>query len=618
MTSPALQPDRIELAPGLQVPRLITGLWQVADMERSGQPLPLERAAQDLADYARAGLDAFDMADHYGSAELITGRFLKDWRGQRPAHAFTKWCPEPQVMSAERVQAGIDERRSRLGVERLDLLQFHWWDYTHPGYIDGIEQLMRLQEQGQIRHLGVTNFDTDHLRLLRRQGAPIATNQVSLSLLDRRATGRMSALCQAEGMKLLAYGTLAGGFLSERWLGKSEPDSVADWSKSKYQRFIDAIGGWGAFQGVLQAAHTIGRKHGVSIAAVSLRWVLEQPAVGAAIVGARLGESEHRASNLAVFGFALDAQDHALLNAAFAQTRDLPGDCGDEYRKPPFLTASGDLSHHLEQLQRPYQAQPVAGQAERSRVATGSQWEQIGGYSRAVRQGARILVSGTTATHGAGQVVAPGDAQAQTVYILDKIAASLQALGSELAHVVRTRIYLRDIEAWQGPTEVHGRVFAEVRPANTLLAVAQLVGNYEVEIEAEAEVPPTPRRFISSGSPYEAMAGYSRAVVEGPWVFVSGTVGVDMATGVWPSSTREQAQRAIDTIEAALQKAGLSLLDVLQVKVYVADRDDVGVVSEVIRQRFGPASPTNTTVCTPLALPECRVEVEVNAKRRSV
>ena len=196
MTSPALEPDRIELAPGLQVPRLITGLWQVADMERSGQALPLERAAQDLADYARAGLDAFDMADHYGSAELITGRFLRDWRGQRPAHAFTKWCPEPQPMSAERVQTGIAERRSRLGVERLDLLQFHWWDYTHPGYIDGIEQLMRLQEQGQIRHLGVTNFDTDHLRLLRRQGAPIATNQVSLSLLDRRATGRMSALCQ--------------------------------------------------------------------------------------------------------------------------------------------------------------------------------------------------------------------------------------------------------------------------------------------------------------------------------------------------------------------------------------------------------------------------------------
>ena len=354
----ALEPDRIELAPGLQVPRLITGLWQVADMERGGQALPLDRAAQDLADYARAGFDAFDMADHYGSAELIAGRFLRDWRGQRPAHAFTKWCPEPQLMSAERVRAGVDERRSRLGVERLDLLQFHWWDYTHPGYIDGIEQLMRLQEQGQIRHLGLTNFDTDHLRLLRRHGAPIVTNQVSLSLLDRRATGRMSALCQAEGIRLLAYGTLAGGFLSERWLGQQEPDSVADWSKSKYQRFIDAIGGWAAFQGVLQAAHTIGRKHGVSIAAVSLRWVLEQPAVGAVIVGARLGESEHRASNMAVFGFALDAQDHAELARSqlleqFLPTRqitDLPLQAGiDATQQSPlhvFTAGQQSLGRH--------------------------------------------------------------------------------------------------------------------------------------------------------------------------------------------------------------------------------------------------------------------------------
>jgi enamine deaminase RidA (YjgF/YER057c/UK114 family) len=144
------------------------------------------------------------------------------------------------------------------------------------------------------------------------------------------------------------------------------------------------------------------------------------------------------------------------------------------------------------------------------------------------------------------------------------------------------------------------------------------VGNYEVEIEAEAEVPPAARRFINSGSPYEAMAGYSRAVIEGPWAFVSGTVGVDMATGQWPSSTVEQAERAIDTIAAALQQAGMSLLDVLQVKVHVPDRADVAVVSEVIRQRFGPASPTNTTLCTPMALPECRVEIEVTAKRRSV
>jgi aryl-alcohol dehydrogenase-like predicted oxidoreductase/enamine deaminase RidA (YjgF/YER057c/UK114 family) len=614
---PVSRPERIQLAPNLHVPRLVTGLWQVADMERHSGPLHTAAAAQRLAEYAQVGFDAFDMADHYGSAELITGRFLRDWRGP-PAHAFTKWCPEPDTMTPERVQAGIDERLQRLGVERIDLLQFHWWDYTHPGYLDAMEHLARLRERGQIAHLGLTNFDTDHLRLLLRHGLPIATNQVSFSLLDRRAAGRMSALCQASGVKLLAYGALAGGFLSERWLGQPDPTDAPDWSKSKYRRFIEAIGGWAAYQGVLLAAHQIANRHGVSVAAVSLRWVLEQQAVGAVIVGARLGEREHRSSNMAVFGFALDAEDHARLNDAFSQTQNPPGDCGDEYRKPPFLTASGDLSHHLGQLKRPYRASAVPDQAERSRVDTGSQWEGLGGYARAVRQGARVHVSGTTATHGSGKVVAVGDAEAQSVYILDKIAASLQALGARMEDVVRTRVYLRDIDAWEGPTRVHGRVFAAVHPANTLLAVAHLVGNYEVEIEADAEIPPARRAFISSGTPYEAMAGYSRAVVEGDWAFVSGTVGVDPVTGQWASGTRDQAWQAIDTIEAALTRAGFDLLDVVRVVVHLASRDDVAVVSEVIRTRFGPGRPTNTTLCTPLALDVCKVEIEVTAKRRIV
>lgn len=485
-TAPSV-PDRILLAPSLEIPRVVTGLWQVADMERDEVTLDTERAAHSLAEYAGAGFDAFDMADHYGSAERIAGRFLSQWQG-RPAHAFTKWCPAPGSMDAATVQAGIDERRARLGVPCIDLLQFHWWDYTHPGYLDACEHLMHLRERGQIAHLGLTNFDTDHLRLLCRHGVPIATNQVSFSLLDRRAAGRMGQFCEQEGVKLLAYGTLAGGFLSERWVGQSEPEHTQDWSKSKYKRFIDAIGGWSAFQGVLQAAAAIARKHGVSLSAVALRWVLDQKAVAAVIVGARLGEREHRSSNLAAFGFALDGEDHARLQAAFDQTRDLPGDCGDEYRKPPFLTASGDLSHHLSQLERPYRAQPSPTHADRLRIDSGSQWEGVGGYSRAVRHGSRIQVSGTTATHQHSTVVAPGDAEAQAVYILDKISASLQALGARLEDVVRTRVYLRDIAAWEGPTRVHGRYFSETRPANTLLAVAQLVGAYEVEIDAEAEV----------------------------------------------------------------------------------------------------------------------------------
>jgi aryl-alcohol dehydrogenase-like predicted oxidoreductase/enamine deaminase RidA (YjgF/YER057c/UK114 family) len=486
MTAPA-RPPRIEIAAGLEIPRLLTGLWQVADMERDRPPLDPDRAAASLAEYAQAGFDAFDMADHYGSAEDIVGRLLAGpWRGR--VGAFTKWCPPPGPMTPEIVREGVARSFARLGVERIDLMQFHWWHYRHPGYLDALVEMAKLKAEGKFGAIGLTNFDTDHLRLLLKHGIPVATNQVSFSLLDRRAAGRMSELCLAHGVKLLAYGTLGGGFLTDRWVGAPEPVAIQDWSKSKYKRFIDAIGGWKVLQGILVAASAVARRHGVSVANVATRWVLDHPAVAAAIVGCRPGEREHRAANLGTFAFAFDADDRKRLDDALAAAAPVPGDCGDEYRKPPFLTASGDLSHHLDAMPKVYEAQPVPGRPGRLRVDSGSLWEPIAGYSRAVRVGDRVLVSGTTATHGAGEVVCPGDPEGQTVYILDKIAASLDALGATLADVVRTRVYLADADDWEGVSRVHGRYLADARPANTLLETGRLVGPYAVEIDAEAIV----------------------------------------------------------------------------------------------------------------------------------
>ena len=487
-------PERTVLAPGLEISRIVTGLWQVADQERAG-PLVPEVASSAMLEYARAGFDTFDMADHYGSAEVIAGRFLQrvaagEAAGAGRPVAFTKWCPTPGPMTREIVREGVERARARLGVETIDLLQFHWWTFEHPGYLDAMKELAALRERGWIRHLGVTNFDAAHLRVLVKHGVPIVSNQVSFSLLDRRAAGEMSAFCLAHGVRLLAYGTLAGGLISERWVGRPEPsaDEIADWSKSKYKRFVEAIGGWDAFQGLLAALAIIAAKHGVSLANVATRWTLDHPAVAAVIVGARLGERDHSADNVKAFGFELDAQDRAAIDAALAQTRPLPGDCGDEYRRPPFLTASGDLSHHLESLPKVYKAVRVGGRADRWRVSSGSFFEPIAGYSRAVRVQNRILVSGTTATHGAGEIVCPGDPAGQTVFILDKIAASISALGGRLEDVVRTRVYLKDASQWEPVSRIHGRYFGEIRPANTLLEISRLIGEYEVEIEAEAIV----------------------------------------------------------------------------------------------------------------------------------
>ncbi len=483
---------RVALAPGLTIPRIVTGLWQVADQERAGPSLDPERGADALAAYAAAGFDAFDMADHYGSAEVIAGRLLSRpaVAGTERPRAFTKWCPEPGAMTRDVVRAGVERSRARLGVARIDLLQLHWWTFEHLAYLDAARELAALRTDGLVAHLGTTNFDTAHLNVLLGQGVPVLTNQVSFSLLDRRAAGAMSAFCLAHGVRLLAYGTLAGGLLSERWLGVPEPDAgaLSDWSKSKYKRFVDAIGGWALFQGILAAADGVAKRHGVSIANVATRWVLDHPAVAAVVVGARLGENQHREDNRRAFDFALDDRDRAALDVALAAARAIPGDCGDEYRRPPFLTASGDLSHHLAAIPTYFTAQPVAGRAGRLRVDSGSVWEPIAGYSRAVRVGDRILVSGTTATQGSGDVVCPGDPAGQATFILDKIAASLSALGGTMADVVRTRVYLADADDWEPVSRAHGRAFGDVRPANTLVEVGRLVGDYRVEIEAEAVV----------------------------------------------------------------------------------------------------------------------------------
>lgn len=475
----------------LTISRVLTGLWQVADMERSGEDLDPDQAANQLSAYVRDGFSTFDMADHYGSAEIIAGRMLKRFgAGSERPLAFTKWCPKPGEMTQKIVRAGVQERLDRLGVEQLDLLQFHWWSFEHPAWLDALHELASLREKGLIKEIGVTNFDAAHLHLALADGVPICTNQISCSLIDRRATGGLSQICEEHDVHLLAYGTVCGGFLSEKWLNSGDAQNITDWSKMKYYRFIEAAGGWEAFQTLLHTTAEIATKHDVSVTNVATRWVLEQRRVAGIIIGARLGENEHRLDNAKLFSFELDREDYDMLDEAFSICKPIPGDCGDEYRKPPFLTASGDLSHHLNEIPSALEIDHMPQNPNILRAHSGSKWEEIAGYCRARRIGDRILVSGTTATSGSDRVVASGDACAQTTYILDKIIAAVTALGGKLTDICRTRIYLKDINDTEAVSRAHGRIFGDIRPANTLLAVQQLAGDYLVEIEAEAIITP--------------------------------------------------------------------------------------------------------------------------------
>jgi aryl-alcohol dehydrogenase-like predicted oxidoreductase/enamine deaminase RidA (YjgF/YER057c/UK114 family) len=479
-------PPQIALAPDLVVPRVLTGLWQVADLERTGQTIDPAHGAAWMLPYVEAGFTAFDMADHYGSAEVIAGRF-RTTHADKPICCFTKWVPKPGQIDLKMTRSAVEFALSRLGGSAIDLMQFHTWNYADPSWLDALFALQELKREGLIRHLGVTNFDTAHLRIAVASGIEIATNQISFSLIDQRAAGRMAEYCLAHGVKILAYGTLGGGWLSDRWLGAPEPDwnTLETWSQMKYGRFIRVAGGWQAFQRVLRTLSEVAKRRSVSIANVATRFMLDHPAVGAVIIGARLGKSDHIAETLKLFEFSLAAQDREEIATALAPLPAIPGDCGDEYRRPPWLTASGDLSHHVSNFPKPYAAQ--TDESGRSRVFSGTPWEPMAGYARAVRSGNRISVSGTTASHGS-RLIGGTDAAAQAHFVIDKLEAAIVSLEGTLDDVVRTRVFVRRMEDWEAVARAHGERFGAIRPANTLV-IAGLIGEeYLVEMEAEAEV----------------------------------------------------------------------------------------------------------------------------------
>lgn len=293
----------IRLSDGVDLPRLIKGGWQLAGGHGA---VDADRAVADMEAYASAGITAFDCADIYTGVEELIGRFLREWRERHGPSApeirvHTKCVPDLAALptlTRRELEALVDRSLARLGVEQLDLVQFHWWDYGIPGLVEAARHLAAMQREGKIRQLGMTNLDTPHLRLLLDARVPVVTHQVQLSLLDRRPLQDMADLCASRGVHLLAYGALAGGFLHERWLGAPPPpEPLENRSLVKYRLIIEECGGWEWFQERLSAFAGVARAHHTTIGAVALRWVLDQPRVGAVIVGSR--NRDHLSATLA-------------------------------------------------------------------------------------------------------------------------------------------------------------------------------------------------------------------------------------------------------------------------------------------------------------------------------
>lgn len=329
-----------QLASGLQICRIINGMWQVAGGH--GQINP-ESVISEMFLYHDSGFTTWDMADIYGPAEEYLGEFrrrLAKNKGDTELdnmQALTKFVPNPGPMTRTIVEHHIDKSIRRMNVGTIDVVQFHWWDYNDTRYLDALHHLSKIRDEGKIRHLALTNFDTERIEIMVENGFKLVSNQVQYSIIDSRPEVKMAEFCQKHGIKLLTYGTLLGGLLSEKYLGKPEPgrSQLDTPSMQKYKNMIDAWGNWNLFQELLGVLGGIAKKHHVSIANVATRYILNKPMVAGVIIGARLGIAEHKSDNMRVFELELDNDDNDAIKLITSRSEDLfvkIGDCGDEYR----------------------------------------------------------------------------------------------------------------------------------------------------------------------------------------------------------------------------------------------------------------------------------------------
>lgn len=297
---------------------LIHGCWQLASGHGSGWDRSTAFAALDRA-AERPGPLVLDCADIYTGVE----RLLGDWMASRPARArktvvHTKFVPDLESLPAldrAHVRRVVERSRERLRVETLDLVQLHWWDLCVPGCVRAAEWLAELQDEGVVRHIGVTNFGSRALCTLLDAGIPVVADQVQFSLLDRRPLRRLAGVCRERGVCLLGYGTLAGGLLADGPGGPGASAPADNRSLRKYRLIVDEVGGPQALERARAELTTVAARAGVSVAEAAAGYVLAQPAVGAVIVGL-----SRRGPGLDISRVRLRPSDVARLQAAVPDT----------------------------------------------------------------------------------------------------------------------------------------------------------------------------------------------------------------------------------------------------------------------------------------------------------
>ena len=319
------------LRPGYSISRVIRGGWQLAG---GHGPVDAAQQVEDMIAFADAGIVTFDCADIYTGVEELIGAFRTEYGNRRGAEALakvrvhTKLVPDlEKLATVDRayVRGIVQTSLKRLRQERLDLVQFHWWDYEVPRYLEAIGWLDEMRREGLVAHVGGTNFDTARTLEILKAGVPLMSMQVQYSLLDARAERQLVPAVLANDMVLFCYGSVAGGFLGDRWLGQPEPQHpLENRSLTKYKLIIEDFGGWDLFQSLLRALRRVADRHKTDIATVASAMILTRPGVAAVIVGAR--NRSHLAQNVQVANLALTDADKAEIAAVLAQGKVPEGD----------------------------------------------------------------------------------------------------------------------------------------------------------------------------------------------------------------------------------------------------------------------------------------------------
>ncbi len=323
---------KYELTPGYTVSRVINGCWQLSEGHSLNGALDMDDVLRAFHMLVDRGFTTFDCTDIYTGAEDFIGRFVGELKAMGGyshdcLQIHTKYVPDLdklQTVSFQDTERIIDRSLRRLNRDCLDLVQFHWWDYGVPGYLDTAWDLVRLKEKGKIRHIGVTNMDTAHLRELVGAGIPVISSQSQYSLFDRRVEKGYAEYCAENGISLLCYGTLSGGFLSERWIGRDGMGDPETRSQIKYLQVIEDTLGWEGYQKLLLLLREIGGAHGVSLSNVATAYVLTRKAAAAAIIGVR--NSRHVRDNVRIFRVSLSEDEIRAIRDLLASYPDLEGE----------------------------------------------------------------------------------------------------------------------------------------------------------------------------------------------------------------------------------------------------------------------------------------------------